>query len=456
MIVSFLYRASFAFWVVTIILMCSVVFFGSIMFIISGLTMCITVLVYHLLQPIYPFMVPFDKQILHLHYSWCFWLLVATGIITTILGIIVLVFNYIKPKETANFFGLENEFPDEADDISYNMENALDVNKAADCPFPPYCYSNPCFNVSHGTEPLKSKESSLLELNADTNGVNTDGNDSHYISSLDRSFFRPGLCFFCFVFYYDAFSFAITPTFISLFSLFIISNFSSPPSLFSLFIYLHSNPLFIILFLHNTRVFFLLTISLLTTLFLSTLFITILFTIFYTTFLCSKYLFFFLTLPTSTSILPFIFLSFFYVFPHYLPFYFSLFLFTLCFCLFLHSSYFSLSLFTSFILSFLSPHSLPNSYCLLPFSLPFTLFIFLFVFLYLLPSYLFMFIFLFFFRLFLFLSPTHFISPSLSRSYLLTKCLPISLLSPTSTLFIFPLITSFEYFNSFLFKCPFP
>lgn len=65
--------------------------------------------------------------------------------------------------------------------------------QAADCPFPPYCYSNPCFNVSHDTELLKSKESSLPELNADTNGVNTAGNDSHYISSLDRSFFRPGL-----------------------------------------------------------------------------------------------------------------------------------------------------------------------------------------------------------------------------------------------------------------------
>lgn len=65
--------------------------------------------------------------------------------------------------------------------------------QAADCPFPPYCYSNPCFNVSHDTELLKSKESSLPGLNAGTNGINTAGNDSHCISPLDRNFFRPGL-----------------------------------------------------------------------------------------------------------------------------------------------------------------------------------------------------------------------------------------------------------------------
>ena len=51
-----------------------------------------------------------------------------SGIITTTLGIIILIFNYIKPRETAAFFGLESEFP-EADDNPYLFSRSLDVHQ---------------------------------------------------------------------------------------------------------------------------------------------------------------------------------------------------------------------------------------------------------------------------------------------------------------------------------------
>lgn len=183
--------ASFAFWIVTIILMCSVVFFGSVMFTISGLTMCITVLVYHLLQPIYPFMIPFDKHILRLQYGWCFWLLFATGIQTTISGIIIIVFTYIKPKGTATFFGFENEFPD-ANDNSHNLTqtiDTIDVNKVNESFLSPSGYSNPCYTGNGDLKQSKEKWSSLPELNANLSNLKSDrvlASESRNLSSVDR------------------------------------------------------------------------------------------------------------------------------------------------------------------------------------------------------------------------------------------------------------------------------
>ncbi|CAI9724097.1 dual oxidase maturation factor 1-like isoform X2 [Octopus vulgaris] len=122
--------ATLTFWIITVILMCSVVFYGSVMFLISGLTMCITAIVYHLLQPPHPIQIPFGEEVLRLSYGWCFYLVLVTGIIISAIGLFFVALNAFDPNRLHCLFGFENE--EDAEEMynadGYNRKNELALN----------------------------------------------------------------------------------------------------------------------------------------------------------------------------------------------------------------------------------------------------------------------------------------------------------------------------------------
>ncbi|XP_014789288.1 dual oxidase maturation factor 1 isoform X2 [Octopus bimaculoides] len=122
--------STLTFWIITVILMCSVVFYGSVMFLISGLTMCITAIVYHLLQPPHPIQIPFGEEVLRLSYGWCFYLVLVTGIITSVIGLFFVALNCFDPNRLHCLFGFENE--EDTEEMSnadgYNRKNELALN----------------------------------------------------------------------------------------------------------------------------------------------------------------------------------------------------------------------------------------------------------------------------------------------------------------------------------------
>ncbi|GAB1608542.1 dual oxidase maturation factor 1-like [Argonauta hians] len=101
--------ATLVFWIITVILMSSVVFYGSVMFLISGITMCSSAVVYSLLQPPIPLQIPFNGQLLELSYGWCFYLLLVTGIIISAVGLFFVILNCIDDRKLGNWLGFEDE-----------------------------------------------------------------------------------------------------------------------------------------------------------------------------------------------------------------------------------------------------------------------------------------------------------------------------------------------------------
>ncbi|XP_064594670.1 dual oxidase maturation factor 1-like isoform X2 [Liolophura sinensis] len=119
---------SFAFWLVTNVLLSSVVFYGSAMFLLSGITIDLAVIIYHVLQPQHVMKIPFQDGFLTLRYDWSFWLMVAAGILTTLLGLLLLLLDWVIPRKLSLFFLVDSLLEEDEDETNHNLARSPNEN----------------------------------------------------------------------------------------------------------------------------------------------------------------------------------------------------------------------------------------------------------------------------------------------------------------------------------------
>ncbi|KAK3585029.1 hypothetical protein CHS0354_009876, partial [Potamilus streckersoni] len=109
---------AFAFWIAANIILCSVVFNGAICFTATGVCMIIAIVVYHHLNPFLGFRLPGSQWEVQLRYGWCLLSNLILGIITTLIGILMILADYKYPKKIAAFFFIETDLEDQHEDYT--------------------------------------------------------------------------------------------------------------------------------------------------------------------------------------------------------------------------------------------------------------------------------------------------------------------------------------------------
>ncbi|XP_055956810.1 dual oxidase maturation factor 1 isoform X2 [Patella vulgata] len=104
---SALLWTSFAFWLITNLLLFTVIVYGAYMMVLTGTTMFLASIVYHVLMPTQSLAITFDDVSLKTHYGWCFWLTLITGVTTIVFGVILLLLEHFIPKRISEFFRVE-------------------------------------------------------------------------------------------------------------------------------------------------------------------------------------------------------------------------------------------------------------------------------------------------------------------------------------------------------------
>jgi len=97
---------AFPLWVICNILTFMVLFYAGWMFILTGLTMVTSTIIWATLKWGYqPLVIPFEDASLHLHYGPSFWLVIAGGIVSILYGAVIVIMDvWFKPL-IAEFFG---------------------------------------------------------------------------------------------------------------------------------------------------------------------------------------------------------------------------------------------------------------------------------------------------------------------------------------------------------------
>ncbi|KAK7492752.1 hypothetical protein BaRGS_00016057 [Batillaria attramentaria] len=109
---------SLSFWIIANVLLLSVVSYGAFMFALTGVAMVLSCIVYHVCQPPQLLRIHFGDAVLTTHYGWCFWLTLAAGIMTTILGTLLFVFDHMFHEKLSEFFNLENLDEDDLPELT--------------------------------------------------------------------------------------------------------------------------------------------------------------------------------------------------------------------------------------------------------------------------------------------------------------------------------------------------
>ncbi|XP_059143800.1 dual oxidase maturation factor 2-like isoform X2 [Physella acuta] len=104
---SALLWTAFAFWIVTNVLLFSVIVYGAYMCFLTGAAMILACVTYHTCQTRLPLVVCFEDENLIMVYGWCFWLTLASGILTSCLGVVLFVMDQCASKTISEFFHLE-------------------------------------------------------------------------------------------------------------------------------------------------------------------------------------------------------------------------------------------------------------------------------------------------------------------------------------------------------------
>ncbi|KAL8609007.1 hypothetical protein ACOMHN_059938 [Nucella lapillus] len=126
---------AFAFWIICNVLLMSVVSYGAFMFFLTGVAMVLCCVVYHVCMPPHPLRIHFGDSVLTVCYGWCFWLLLAAGILTLVLGAAMFVCDHIFHEKVAEFFNLENLDEDDLPDFGhYDIKNP-DKKSSFSAPF---------------------------------------------------------------------------------------------------------------------------------------------------------------------------------------------------------------------------------------------------------------------------------------------------------------------------------
>jgi len=115
--------SAFAFWVISNVLLFSVVVYGAYMFTFTGLAMVAACVAYHSCLNAQPLVITFSEVELTVKYGWCFWLTLVSGGVTFALGLTLILMDQFWHDAVAQFFNLEKMDDDEL------YENFKELNK---------------------------------------------------------------------------------------------------------------------------------------------------------------------------------------------------------------------------------------------------------------------------------------------------------------------------------------
>ncbi|XP_033724630.1 dual oxidase maturation factor 1-like [Pecten maximus] len=109
---------SFSFWFLANILLCSVVFYGAALYTLTGICMILSNISYHVLQPTRDMRMLCSDSDFTIKYGICFWAVFAVGVITTVVGLGMILMDYLNPKLLATFFMIDSQCGDDQTDAS--------------------------------------------------------------------------------------------------------------------------------------------------------------------------------------------------------------------------------------------------------------------------------------------------------------------------------------------------
>lgn len=108
---SIILWASFCTWILMNVLLCAVPKYGVYCMELTGILMLTTNAVYAILLPKKPLIIPFENQILIFKYGWCFWVVLAGGLLAVIVGSIVTIIDAIFPNKFSTILEIDYDTP---------------------------------------------------------------------------------------------------------------------------------------------------------------------------------------------------------------------------------------------------------------------------------------------------------------------------------------------------------
>ncbi|OWF46057.1 dual oxidase maturation factor 1-like [Mizuhopecten yessoensis] len=109
---------SFSFWFLANIMLCSVVFYGAALYTLTGICMILSNISYHVLQPTRDMRMLCSDSDFAIKYGICFWAVFTVGVITTLVGLGIMLIDYFSPKCLATFFMIDSQCGDEQTDAT--------------------------------------------------------------------------------------------------------------------------------------------------------------------------------------------------------------------------------------------------------------------------------------------------------------------------------------------------
>ena len=100
-----LHRLAFALYLVSILLFIYVIRQGALFMLYMGLILCLAVFTYGMvIMNTTKMTIPFQDGTLNPQFGWSWWLTLVTGVFSVIASIVILITNYIFPRQVAAFF----------------------------------------------------------------------------------------------------------------------------------------------------------------------------------------------------------------------------------------------------------------------------------------------------------------------------------------------------------------
>ncbi|KAG8158044.1 hypothetical protein JTE90_022549, partial [Oedothorax gibbosus] len=108
---SIMLWASFAMWLVMNILLCVVPRYGAYAMLLTGLLILASNGIYYSLLPKIPLIIHFEVQVLKFSFGWCFWVLMAAGILSVIVGALMSILDNFFPNKFSTIFEVDYDTP---------------------------------------------------------------------------------------------------------------------------------------------------------------------------------------------------------------------------------------------------------------------------------------------------------------------------------------------------------
>ncbi|XP_054715837.1 dual oxidase maturation factor 2-like [Uloborus diversus] len=103
--------AAFSLWLLMNILLCTVPRYGAYTMQLTGTVMLLTNGIYTYLLPRKPLVIPFEGGALTFKFGWCFWIVLAAGIISVVVGGAVAIVDLLFPNKFSTILEVNYDMP---------------------------------------------------------------------------------------------------------------------------------------------------------------------------------------------------------------------------------------------------------------------------------------------------------------------------------------------------------